>query len=83
MNLEGLKKTIINVLLITHNYFHPKQDIYLLSASFQLKLSSQINIAMKKVLDRQLTAQIWPNNFIETLRSFLLKDNAYQFTAIV
>ena len=34
MNLAGLKKTIINVLLITHNYFHPKQDIYFTLCQF-------------------------------------------------
>ena len=34
INLEGLKKTIINVLLITHNYFHPKQDIYFTLCQF-------------------------------------------------
>ena len=77
INLEGLKKTIINVLLITHDAG------YILYSLPVFKLSSQMNIAMKKVLYWQLTAQIWPNNFTKTLRSFLFKDNPYQFTASV
>ena len=52
---------------------------YALSVTQQLKLNSQINIALKKVCGRNLTAQMLSNNFSETVKEFLLRDEAYQF----
>ena len=52
---------------------------YALSVTQQLKLNSRINIALKKVCGGQLTAQMLTNNFLETVKAFLSKDEAYQF----
>ena len=52
---------------------------YALSVTQQLKLSSQINIALKKFCGGHVTAGMLSNNFTETIKSFLTKDDAYQF----
>ena len=52
---------------------------YALSVTQQLKINSQINIALKKVCGGQLTVQVLTNNFSETVTAFLSKDEAYQF----
>ena len=52
---------------------------YALPVTQQLKTNSQINIALKKVCGGQLTAQMLRNNFSETVKVFLSKDEAYQF----
>ena len=52
---------------------------YALSVTQQLKLNSQINIALKKVCGGHLTAQMLSNNFSETVKSFISKDEAFQF----
>ena len=50
---------------------------YALSVSQQLKLNSQIDTAMLKVYYGQLTAQMLSNNFPETVRLCLSRDDAY------
>ena len=50
-----------------------------LSVSQKLKLSSQINTALKKFCSGHVTAGMLSSNFIETVKSFLTKDDAYQF----
>ena len=52
---------------------------YALSVMQQLNLSSQINIAMKKVCTNQLTAGMLSNNFSDSVKSFIAKDQAYSF----
>ena len=52
---------------------------YALSVTQQLKINSQINIALKKVCGGQLTAQMLTNNVSETVKTFLSNDEAYQF----
>ena len=51
---------------------------YALSVTQQLKMNSQINTALKKVCSGQITAGMLINNFSETYKSFLCKDDAYQ-----
>ena len=45
----------------------------------QLNLNSQINIAMKKVSSNSLTAGMLSNNFSETIKSFIAKDEGFNF----
>ena len=52
---------------------------YALSVMLQLNLNSQINIAMKKVCSNQLTAGMLSNNFSETVKSFIAKDEGFNF----
>ena len=52
---------------------------YTLTFTQKLKINSQINIALKKVCGGQLTEQIFTNNFSETVKIFLARDEAYQF----
>ena len=49
-----------------------------LSGTQQLKLSSQINIALK-FCSGHVTSRMLPSNFTETVKFFLTKDDAYQF----
>ena len=49
---------------------------YALSVTQQLKINSQINIALKKVCRGQLTAQVLTNNFSGTVKAFFCKDKA-------
>ena len=53
-----------------------KQD---LSVMLQLNLNSQLNIAMKKVCTTQLTAGMLSNNFSGTVKSFIAKDEGFNF----
>ena len=50
-----------------------------MSITRHLQFNSQINIARSKVCGGNLTTQMLSNNFFETVESFLLKDEAYQF----
>ena len=52
---------------------------YALSVMLQLNLNSQINIAMKKVSTNQLTAGMLSNNFTDTVKSVIAKDEGYNF----
>ena len=45
----------------------------------QLNLNSQINIAMKKVSNNSLTPGMLSNKFSETIRSFIAKDEGFNF----
>ena len=47
------------------------------------KLDSQINIALKQICTGQLTSGMVTNNFTETVRTILSKDNANQFLGTV
>ena len=49
---------------------------YAVSVTQQLKINSQINIALKKVCGGQLTAQVLTKNFSGTVKAFLCKDEA-------
>ena len=49
---------------------------YALSVRQQLKMNSQINMALKKVCSGQTTGGMLTNNFSETVKSFLCKDDA-------
>ena len=49
----------------------------------QLKLQSQINIAIKKVYSCHLTAGMLSQNFNETVKSFITNDKAYQFMSTI
>ena len=52
---------------------------FALSVMLQLNRTSQINIAMKKVCTTQLTAGMLSNNFSETVKSFIAKDEGFNF----
>ena len=52
---------------------------YALSVTKELKLSSQINIALKSFGSGHVTAGMLSSNFTETVKSSLIKDDAYQF----
>ena len=52
---------------------------FALSVMQQLNLNSQINIAMKKVSSNSLTAGMLSNNFSETIKSFIAKDEGFNF----
>ena len=52
---------------------------YALSVTQQLKLSSQINVALKMFCSGQMTAGMQSSNFEGTVKSFLTKDDVYQF----
>ena len=56
---------------------------YALSATQELKINSQINIALKKICTGQLIAEMLTNNFSDTISSFLSKDNANQFMGTI
>ena len=52
---------------------------YALTVMQQLNLNSQINIAMKKMCTNQVTAGMLSNNFTDTVKSFIAKDEGYSF----
>ena len=52
---------------------------YALSVTLQLNLNSQINMAMKKVCTNRLTAGMLSNNFSDTVKSFIAKDEGFNF----
>ena len=45
----------------------------------QMKLQSQINIALKKVCTGRVTAGMLSHNFSDTVKSFIANDEAYHF----
>ena len=49
------------------------------SVTQHLNLNSRINIAMQKVTTNQLTAGMLSRNFKESVKSFVAKDEAYNF----
>ena len=49
----------------------------------QLKLKSQINVAMKKVFSGNLTGGLLSQNFSERVKSFTVKDEAYHFMSTI
>ena len=53
---------------------------YALSVTLQLNLNNQINIAMKKVCTNRLTAGMLSINFSDTVKSFIAKDEGFNFT---
>ena len=60
--------------------FASDPDIFFaLSVAQQLKLQNQINIAMKKICRGHLTAGVVYQNFSETLKSFIVNNEAYHF----
>ena len=52
---------------------------FALSVTQQLKLQSQINIAMKKVRSGHLTAAVLSQNFSEKVKSFIVNNETYHF----
>ena len=52
---------------------------FALSVMKQLNLNSQINIATKKVSSNSLTAGMLSNNFSEPIKSFIAKDEGFNF----
>ena len=62
--------------------FSPLRYIfYALSVMQQLNLNSQNNISMKKVCTNQLTAGMLSNNFSDTVKSFIAKDDSFMSPA--
>ena len=53
---------------------------YGLSVTQQLKLNSEINIALRKVCTGTVTAGMLSQSFAEAIQSFVGKDEAYRFT---
>ena len=56
---------------------------YDLSVTQQLKMNSQINVALKKVRLGQITAGILTNTFFETVKSFQVFRHNYRNTSII
>ena len=52
---------------------------YALSVTQSLKLISQVNIAMKKACSGNLTAGMLSQDFLKRVKSFVSKNEAYQF----
>ena len=52
---------------------------FALSVTQQLKLQSQINIALKKICSGHLTAGVLYQNFSERVKSFIVNSEAYDF----
>ena len=49
----------------------------------KVQLSSQVNIAMKKVLSNDLTAGMLSKNFKQRVQKFLAKERAFSFTSSI
>ena len=49
----------------------------------QLSLNSQINIVMRKLTSRNVTAGILSQNFKETVEQFIALDEAFSFTNMI
>ena len=56
---------------------------YALSVMQQLNLNGQINIAMKKTCTNQLNAGMLSNNFSNTVKAFIAKDEGYGFMTTI
>ena len=52
---------------------------FALSVTQQIKLQSQINIALKKVCTGRVTAGMLSHKFSDTVKSFIANDEAYHF----
>ena len=52
---------------------------YALSVTQQLKLNSEINIALRKVCTGTVTAGMLSQSFADTVQSFVGKDEVYRF----
>ena len=61
----------------------PDFIFFALSITQQLKLKSQINVPMKKVCSGNLTAGLLSQNFSESVKSFIVKDEAYHFMSTI
>ena len=61
----------------------PDFMFFALSITQQLKLKSQINVPMKKVCSGNLTAGLLSQNFSESVKSFIVKDEAYHFMSTI
>ena len=85
----------MEILLIPSKYFHQRllqytqkfatDNDYIFFARTVLQkvqLSSQINIAMKKVQSKDLTAGILSRNFKQRVQEFIAKDKAIRNTNI-
>ena len=61
--------------------FDPDPDhiFFPLSVAQELKPQSQINIAMKNACGGHLTAGMLSQNLSETVKSFIVNDEAYHF----
>ena len=57
----------------------PDYIFYALSVMQQLKLKSEINIALRKVCTGPVTAGMLSQSFVETVQSFVGKDEVYRF----
>ena len=57
----------------------PDYVFFALSVTQQMKLQSQINIALKKVCPGRITAGMLSHNFSDTVKSFIANDEAYHF----
>ena len=57
----------------------PDYVFFALFVTQQMKLQSQINIALKKVSTGRITAGMSSNNFSDTVKSFIANDEAYHF----
>ena len=55
----------------------PDFIFFALSIIQQLKLQSQINVAMKKVCSGSLTAGVLSQKYLERVKSFIVKDKVY------
>ena len=49
----------------------------------KVQLSSQINIAMKKVLSNDLTAEMLSKNFKQRVQEFITKDKTFSFMSSI
>ena len=61
----------------------PDFMFFALSITQQLKLKSQISVPMKKVCSGNLTAGLLSQNFSESVKSFIVKDEAYHFMSTI
>ena len=57
----------------------PDYVFFALSVTQQMKLQSQINIALKKVCTCRITSGMLSHNFSDTVKSFIANDEAYHF----
>uniref|UniRef100_A0A7M5V9S6 ATP-dependent DNA helicase n=2 Tax=Clytia hemisphaerica TaxID=252671 RepID=A0A7M5V9S6_9CNID len=61
----------------------PDYIFYACSVLQQLRLSNQINIAMKKVSASNLSAGMFSQNFKETVKQFIANDKAFAFMSTI
>ena len=71
-----------NQRLLNYTQRFSSDSDYVFFANFvsqQMNLRNQINVAMKKVSGQNLTANMFQENFKDTVKSFLADENAYSF----